>query len=104
MTEHELDTLLRDYGGAVRSVCRAILPGHPQDAEEAEADTFYKLWRGAHLPADETHRRRLVVRTAGSAPLTATVRCCAGARRCRWMTATTPSWPLRWKASWKPAS
>ena len=37
MTEHELDTLLRDYGGAVRSVCRAILPGHPQDAEEAEA-------------------------------------------------------------------
>ena len=61
MTEHELDTLLRDYGGAVRSVCRAILPGHPQDAE---ADTFYKLWRGAHLPADETHRRRLVVQTA----------------------------------------
>ena len=56
--------LLRDYGGAVRSVCRAILPGHPQDAEEAEADTFYKLWRGAHLPADEAHRRRLVVRTA----------------------------------------
>lgn len=43
MTEHELDILLRDYGGAVRSVCRAILPGHPQDAEEAEADTFYKL-------------------------------------------------------------
>lgn len=37
MTEHELDTLLRDYGGAVRSVCRAILPGHPQDAEEAVA-------------------------------------------------------------------
>lgn len=104
MTEHELDTLLRDYGGAVRSVCRAILPGHPQDAEEAEADTFYKLWRGAHLPADETHRRRLVGRRRGSAPLTATVRCCAGARRCRWMTATTPSWPLRWKASWKPAS
>ena len=64
MTEHELDTLLRDYGGAVRSVCRAILPGHPQDAEEAEADTFYKLWRGAHLPADEAHRRRLVVLTA----------------------------------------
>ena len=87
MTEHELDTLLRGYGGAVRSVCRAILPGHPQDAEEAEADTFYKLWRGAHLPADETHRRLL-----------------AGARRCRWMTVTTPSWPLRWKASWKPAS
>lgn len=104
MTEHELDTLLRDYGGAVRSVCRAILPGHPQDAEEAEADTFYKLWRGAHLPADETHRRRLVVRTARQCAIDATVRCCAGARRCRWMTATTPSWPLRWKASWKPAS
>ena len=64
MTEHELDTLLRDYGGAVRGVCRAILPGHPQDAEEAEADTFYKLWRGARLPADEAHRRRLVVLTA----------------------------------------
>ena len=40
--------LLRDYGGAVRAVCRAILPGHPQDAEEAEADTFYKLWRDTH--------------------------------------------------------
>lgn len=40
MTEHELDTLLRDYGGAVRGVCRAILPGHPQDAEEAEATHF----------------------------------------------------------------
>ena len=64
MTEHELDTLLRDYGGAVRAVCRAILPGHPQDAEEAEADTFYKLWRGARLPADEAHRRRLVVQAA----------------------------------------
>ena len=43
MTEHELDTLLRDYGGAVRSVCRAILPGHPQDAEEAEAETAQQL-------------------------------------------------------------
>lgn len=104
MTEHELDTLLRDYGGAVRSVCRAILPGHPQDAEEAEADTFYKLWRGAHLPADEAHRRRLVVRTARQCAIDRYRRCCAGARRCRWMTATTPSWPLRWKVSWKPAS
>lgn len=64
MTERELDILLREYSGAVRAVCRAILPGHPQDAEEAEADTFYKLWRGAHLPADETHRRRLVVQAA----------------------------------------
>ena len=43
MTEHELDTLLRDYGGAVRSVCRAILPGHPQDAEEAEAEGFHEI-------------------------------------------------------------
>ena len=64
MTERELDILLREYGGAVRAVSRAILPGHPQDAEEAEADTFYKLWRGARLPADEAHRRRLVVLTA----------------------------------------
>ena len=56
--------LNRTYGGAVRAVCRAILPGHPQDAEEAEADTFYKLWRGARLPADEVHRRRLGVLTA----------------------------------------
>ena len=64
MTERELDILLREYSGAVRAVCRAILPGHPQDAEEAEADTFYKLWRGARLPADEAHRRRLVVLTA----------------------------------------
>lgn len=36
MTERELDILLREYGGAVRAVCQAILPGHPQDAEEAE--------------------------------------------------------------------
>ena len=64
MTERELDILLREYGGAVRAVCRAILPGHLQDAEEAEADTFYKLWRSVKLPADEAHRRRLVVLTA----------------------------------------
>ena len=43
MTERELDTLLREYGGAVRAVCRAILPGHPQDAEEAEAETAQQL-------------------------------------------------------------
>ena len=106
MTERELDGLLRDYGGAVRAVCRAILPGHPQDAEEAEADTFYKLWRGAHLPADETHRRRLVVRTARQCAIDryhwAVSR--RRARRCRWMTATTPSWPLRWKAILKAAN
>ena len=65
MTERELDILLREYGGAVRAVCRAILPGHPQDAEEAEADTFYKLWRGARLPADEAHRRRLALLRRG---------------------------------------
>lgn len=104
MTEHELDTLLRDYGGAVRSVCRAILPGHPQDAEEAEADTFYKLWRGAHLPADEAHRRRLVVRTARQCAID---RYRALLRRGE----TLPlddrddaELPLRWKVSWKPAS
>lgn len=104
MTEHELDTLLRDYGGAVRSVCRAILPGHPQDAEEAEADTFYKLWRGAHLPADETHRRRLVVRTARQCAID---RYRALLRRGETLPLDDrdePSWPLRWKASWKPAS
>ncbi len=65
MTEHELDKLLQEYGGAVRAVCRAILPGHPQDAEEAEADTFYKLWRGAGLPAatvrTRLHRARLAL-------------------------------------------
>lgn len=74
MTEHELDTLLRDYGGAVRAVCRAILPGHPQDAEEAEADTFYKLWRGARLPADEARqcaidRYRALLRRGETLPL-----------------------------------
>ena len=62
MTEHELDTLLRDYGGAVRSVCRAILPGHPQDAEEAEGRHILQaLARGA--PA----RRRDPSAAAGGA-------------------------------------
>lgn len=50
MTERELDGLLRDYGGAVRAVCRAILPGHPQDAEEAEADTFTSSGAGHTCP------------------------------------------------------
>ena len=67
MTERELDILLWEYSGAVRAVCRAILPGHPQDAEEAEADTFYKLWRGARLPADEAHRRPAGGRFDGAA-------------------------------------
>lgn len=64
MTERELQQLIAEYGGAVRAVCRAILPGHPLDAEEAEADAFYKLWRGGKLPADPLHRRRLAVLTA----------------------------------------
>ena len=74
MTEHELDKLLQEYGGAVRAVCRAILPGHPQDAEEAEADTFYKLWRGAGLPAatvrTRLHRARLALQKAIEGGLT----------------------------------
>ena len=51
----------------VPTLAVSLTESHPlggAHAEEAEADTFYKLWRGAHLPADETHRRRLVVRTA----------------------------------------
>ena len=105
MTEHELDKLLQEYGGAVRAVCRAILPGHPQDAEEAEADTFYKLWRGAGLPADPAHRRRLVVLTARQCAIDryrALLR--AAARHCRWTTGTMPNWPWRWKARWKAGS
>lgn len=69
MTEHELDKLLQEYGGAVRAVCRAILPGHPQDAEEAEADTFYKLWRGSGQW--RTARRPRAPAAAGGADCTA---------------------------------
>ena len=59
------------------------------------------LARGAPARRRSPHRRRLVVQAARQCAVTATVRCCAGARRCRW-TATTPSWPLRWKRAGNP--
>lgn len=43
MTEQQLTRLLADYGGMVRTICRGILPGRTEDAEEAEADTFFRL-------------------------------------------------------------
>ncbi|MBS6397615.1 MAG: sigma-70 family RNA polymerase sigma factor [Clostridiales bacterium] len=66
MTEQELHQLLTEYGGIVRTICRSILPGQPEDAEEAEADTFFKLWRRPRLPKDSAHLRAYVIRTARS--------------------------------------
>lgn len=48
-----LAALSAQYGGLMVSICRAVLPQHPQDAEEAAADTLVHLWRTAPaLPAD----------------------------------------------------
>ena len=66
MNEQELTRLLAEYGGAVRTVCRGILPGRTQDAEEAEADTFFRIWRSRGLPEDEHHLRNYIIRTARS--------------------------------------
>lgn len=66
MTEQQLNRLLSQYGGVVRTICRGILPGQKEDAEEAEADTFLKLWKSKNLPADDAHLRSYVIRTARS--------------------------------------
>ncbi len=66
MTEHDLDRLLSEYGGMVRTICQGILPGRAEDAEEAESDTFVKLWRCKRLPQEEGHLRGYIVRTARS--------------------------------------
>ncbi|MFQ7726365.1 MAG: RNA polymerase sigma factor [Ruthenibacterium lactatiformans] len=50
----------------VHAICTAILRGHAEDADEAAADTFVRLWRNASsLPAG-TALRGYVVRTARS--------------------------------------
>lgn len=66
MNEQELNRLLTEYGGTVRTICCGILPGRKEDAEEAQADTFVKLWRSKNLPKDEDHLRSYVIRTARS--------------------------------------
>lgn len=66
MNEKELNLLLAEYGGIVRTICRGILPGQKEDSEEAEADTFVKLWRSRNLPKDMAHLRSYVIRTARS--------------------------------------
>jgi len=66
VNEKELDLLLAKYGGIVRTICRGILPGRKEDSEEAEADTFVKLWRSRNLPKDAAHLKSYVIRTARS--------------------------------------
>lgn len=66
MNEQELNRLLTEYGGIVRTICCGILPGQHEDSEEAQADTFVKLWRSKNLPGDEEHLRSYVIRTARS--------------------------------------
>lgn len=66
MTEQQLTRLIADYGGMVRTICGGILPGRAEDAEEAEADTFFRLWRSKKLPEEEAHLRSYIIRTARS--------------------------------------
>lgn len=66
MTEQQLNNLLARYSGIVRTICCGILTGRREDAEEAQADTFVKLWQSRNLPADEGHLRSYVIRTARS--------------------------------------
>ena len=47
-----LRRLMELFGGPVHAICTAILRGHAEDADEAAADTFVRLWRNASsLPA-----------------------------------------------------
>ncbi len=48
-----LRALIATFGGMVKKISYAVLCGHAQDAEEAIADTFIKLWKNAaKLPVD----------------------------------------------------
>lgn len=42
-----LRRLMELFGGPVHAICTAILRGHAEDADEAAADTFVRLWRNA---------------------------------------------------------
>ena len=61
-----LAALIAQFGGPVRAICRSILRGHAQDAEEAEADTFVRLWKNAAALPDGGALPGYVVRTARS--------------------------------------
>lgn len=39
------------FGGPVHAICTAILRGHAEDADEAAADTFVRLWAQRVQPA-----------------------------------------------------
>lgn len=66
-----LRRLMELFGGPVHAICTAILRGHAEDADEAAADTFVRLWRNASSLPARTALRGYVVRTGPkAAPLT----------------------------------
>ncbi len=42
-----LHQLISAYRGLVGKICANVLAGHPEDIEEAIADTFIKIWKNA---------------------------------------------------------
>lgn len=40
-----IEYAIQSYGGAVKTICGAILADSDEDAEEAVSDTFFALWR-----------------------------------------------------------
>ena len=61
-----LRRLMELFGGPVHAICTAILRGHAEDADEAAADTFVRLWRNASsLPAGTALRGDFGAAAAG---------------------------------------
>ena len=61
-----LRRLMELFGGPVHAICTAILRGHAEDADEAAADTFVRLWRNASsLPAGTALRGYLALTRRG---------------------------------------
>lgn len=61
-----LHRMTKLFGGPVHALCAAILRGHAEDADEAAADTFVRLWRNAAGLPTGMALRGYVVRTARS--------------------------------------
>lgn len=56
-----LDALSAQYGGLILAVVRRVLPGRPQDAEEAAADVLVRAWQNAGRLRGDTLRGFLIV-------------------------------------------
>ena len=69
-----LHQLISAYRGLVGKICANVLAGHPEDIEEAIADTFIKIWKNASKlnPKRGSLKGLLIVTARQPSPATVT--------------------------------